>query len=76
MEEIIDLNPDVQRPLIKLNDVFKGCTALIDTGALVPIWTKDVRILEGLGAKLIKKNTEFGGFGGKAEGVFKLLPSN
>ncbi len=73
MEEILDLSPDVQRPLIKLNDIFKGCTALIDTGALIPIWTKDVSVLEDLGAELVRKNVEFGGFGGIAKGDFYRL---
>jgi hypothetical protein len=59
---------DSDRPIVKLDYIFNGCTALIDTGALFPVWTKDTKLLEQLGAKLVKKDVGFNGFGGKAIG--------
>lgn len=73
MEQIFNLDASANRPIILLDNIFNGCTALIDTGALFPIWTKDVRLLEALGAELVKKNVNFGGFGGDAEGdIYKI----
>lgn len=39
----------------RLDDLFPGCTALIDTGALFPVWTKSRELLEALGAENVKK---------------------
>ena len=61
------LNLDVtqQRPVVAL----KNLTALLDTGAYIPVWTDDEEILVSeLGAKLIKENIPFTGFGGIAHG--------
>ncbi|MCM1304106.1 MAG: hypothetical protein NC306_08320 [Butyrivibrio sp.] len=63
----IQLNKNTRRP-IALLDWFRGCRALIDTGALIPIWTaKDTDLIE-LGATLERENISFGGFGGEAAG--------
>lgn len=44
-------------------------TALLDTGAYIPIWTDEEDILVSvLGGKLIKKDVPFTGFGGTACG--------
>ena len=40
MEQIFDLEVSADRPILRLDDLFPGCTALIDTGALFPVWTK------------------------------------
>lgn len=73
MEQIFTLQPGTNRPIIKLDDIFPGCTALIDTGAVFPVWTKDFKLLEGLGAKLYKRDIPFGGFGGITKGdVYKF----
>jgi len=73
VECIFNLRSDTDRPLIILDDIFIGCTALIDTGALIPVWTKEVDLLQAMGAVLEKKDVEFGGFGGKAKGdLYKL----
>lgn len=68
MEQIFNLDASANRPIILLDNIFNGCTALMDTGALFPIWTKDVKLLKALGAELVKKNINFGGFGGNAKG--------
>lgn len=68
MQEILDLYYNTNRPVVKLDHIFKGCAALIDTGASFPVWTKDIALLQALGATLIKENVNFGGFGGTAYG--------
>ena len=64
----IPLDKNVKRPVICLDEMFPGCTALIDTGALIPVWTKDVKVLEALGAEKYKSGIVFGGFGGDTVG--------
>lgn len=68
MEQIFDLEVSADRPILRLDDLFPGCTALIDTGALFPVWTKSRELLEALGAKVVKRNISFSGFGGDACG--------
>ena len=55
-----------QRPVVLLKN---SLTALLDTGAYIPIWTDDedilVSVLDGM---LIKKGVPFTGFGGIAYG--------
>lgn len=46
-----------------------GLTALVDTGAYIPVWTDDEDILVSLlGAELVRKNVQISGFGGVAYG--------
>lgn len=55
-----------QRPVVVVGD---GMTALLDTGAYIPVWTDDESILvEKLGAEMVAKDVSFTGFGGKATG--------
>lgn len=61
------LNKDFQRPIIYLSN-WHGLNALLDTGALFPVWTAPETILPSLGGVLIQKNVVFGGFGGKTHG--------
>ena len=73
MENRYSLQLDVNRPIIQLDNLFPGCTALIDTGAVIPVWTKSVELLRALGAKLYKENVPFSGFGGETKGdLYKL----
>lgn len=67
MQLTLQLDATSRRPVVKL-DWFNGCRALLDTGALFPVWTSDGKLLQQLGAKLEKKEVTFGGFGGKAKG--------
>lgn len=39
MEQRFDLEVSADRPILRLDYLFSGCTALIDTGALFPVWT-------------------------------------
>lgn len=73
MENTYSLQADVNRPIIHLEKLFPGCTALIDTGAVIPVWTKSVELLKELGAKLYKKDMPFSGVGGETKGdMYKL----
>ena len=68
MQITIHLDDKARRPVANLN-WFTGCRALIDTGALFPIWNKSEKVLvEKLGAVLIKKYIKFNGFGGETQG--------
>ena len=72
-EYVFNMQNDADRPIIMLDSIFPGCTALIDTGAIIPVWTKDVELLKELGAQLVKKDVSFSGFGGETKGdLYKL----
>lgn len=56
------LDENHQRPVVKLDN---GLTALLDTGAYIPIWTDDEDIIVSkMGAKLVRKDVPIAGFGG------------
>lgn len=62
----LPLDATQQRPVVLLKN---SLTALLDTGAYIPIWTDEEDILVSvLGDKLIKKDVPFTGFGGTACG--------
>lgn len=62
----LPLDATQQRPVVLLKNTL---TALLDTGAYIPIWTDEEDILVSvLGGKLIKKGVPFTGFGGIAYG--------
>lgn len=61
------LNENFQRPIIYLKNWY-GLNALLDTGALFPVWTATEEVLKGLGGILIKSHIKFSGFGGEATG--------
>ena len=67
MQLTIPLDQYARRPIARL-DWFHDCRALIDTGALFPVWTKNEALLLRLGACLIRKKVAFSGFGGKTSG--------
>ena len=67
IETIIKLDKDARRPIAEL-DWFDGCLAMIDTGAIIPVWTSTDNSLIEIGATLERKDVSFGGFGGEAVG--------
>lgn len=67
MQLDISLDKSARRPIARL-EWFFGCRALIDTGALFPVWTKSESLLVKLGGKLERNNISFSGFGGKTDG--------
>ena len=67
MQLDISLDQSARRPIARL-DWFTGCRALVDTGALFPIWTKSESLLIKLGGRLEKHNVPFSGFVGMTSG--------
>jgi len=56
------LDKKSQRPVVVLKN---GLTALLDTGAYIPVWTDDEDILISfLEAEFIRNNVQMSGFGG------------
>lgn len=69
----LELNKNIQRPVAKLSD-WHQFNAMLDTGALFPVWVDDEEVLIDMGAECINESVEFGGFGGKARGKLYRLP--
>lgn len=68
MQMTIQLDKEARRPIAQI-DWFEGCRALIDTGALFPVWNKsEDALVKKLGAELIRKDVTFKGFGGETQG--------
>lgn len=67
---VFNLDNTVERPLLYLNEIFDGCTGLLDTGALIPMWTKSLDLFLKVFplATLVRKDSIFSGFGGSAYG--------
>lgn len=58
----LKLDSTRQRPVVMLKN---GLTALLDTGAYIPVWTDDEKILTlELGAELVRRDVPLSGFGG------------
>lgn len=68
------LNEKFQRPIIYLNNWYR-LNALLDTGALFPVWTAPEEALISIGATKIKENVKFSGFGGETCGNLYRLKS-
>lgn len=63
---MLKLDKNRQRPVVLLSN---GLTALLDTGAYIPVWTDVEDILvSDMGAELIKENVPLSGFGGSTYG--------
>ena len=69
----LPLQHRTQRPVAHL-DSFYGYDALIDTGALFPIWVAEEATLQELGGELLSAKVQFGGFGGMTSGKLYKLP--
>lgn len=68
MQMTIQLDEEARRPIAQI-DWFEGCRALIDTGALFPVWNKsEDTLVKKLGAELIRRDVTFKGFGGETQG--------
>lgn len=62
----MQLDKHSKRPVIILNNEL---TALLDTGAYIPVWTDDEDILVSkLNGELVRKNVPLSGFGGATSG--------
>ena len=63
-----------QRPVVKLDNFF-GLEAMIDTGAVYPVWMSGEERLLRLGAvKKEKDSVPFGGLGGMTRGALYEIP--
>lgn len=67
------LQRDRQRPTVYLGHMADSY-AMIDTGALFPVWCGDEDILVALGAVPVAYDKSFGGFGGTAKGTIYRIP--
>ncbi|MBO6178857.1 MAG: hypothetical protein J6O04_06775 [Selenomonadaceae bacterium] len=56
-----------QRPVVKLTN-FHGLDAMIDTGALYPVWMAGEGQIRRIGGTKKIENVEFGGLGGMTQG--------
>lgn len=66
----LDMDTSFSRPVVSVNSLFFGCKALIDTGALFPVWTAPEENLKDLGVLLDNKVSygKINGIGGEASG--------
>lgn len=69
----LELIENYQRPVVKLADFF-GLEAMIDTGAMFPIWMKGEESLRRLGSTKKKDSVEIGGLGGMTKGALYEIP--
>lgn len=69
----VSLDESLQRPVMRLADWY-GFDAMLDTGAIFPIWIDSEELLKATGATLVMKEAEFGGIGGRATGNVYQLP--
>ena len=69
----LELYDNIQRPVVYLPDWHKF-NAMLDTGALFPVWVDDEESLKDLGAECLREDVEFGGIGGNAKGKLYRLP--
>lgn len=67
------LDADFQRPVVKLMN-FHGLDAMIDTGAVYPVWMNGEESLSKLGATKNRDSIEFGGLGGMTKGALYKIP--
>ena len=70
----MNLIKSIQRPVIRL-DSFHGIRAMLDTGAIYPVWVAPERSLVSLcHVTLERKGISFSGFGGSTQGNLYKLP--
>ena len=70
---ILELDPTYQRPVVTLDNFF-GIDAMIDTGAVYPIWMNGEERLQRLGAVKKQESVPFGGLGGMTSGALYEIP--
>ena len=62
------------RPIVYLENFF-GIDALLDTGANIPVWVDEERLLQEIGGVKIRENFIFSGFGGSTQGSLYRIPA-
>lgn len=68
----LGLDDNALKPIVILENM-NNFHALLDTGAVCPVWTDDESSLQKLGGRYIKE-VSFGGFGGRTKGNLYVLP--
>ena len=63
----------VQRPIVFLAEFFQ-LDAMLDTGAVLPVWVEDEEMLKAMGAVPIAFHQPFGGLGGTTTGPLYRIP--
>ena len=67
------LSEDSDRPIVALQNL--GISALLDTGARLPVWVGSINLLRVLlQARLFKSAVQFEGFGGSCFGDLYIIP--
>ena len=69
----LSLLDNAQRPIAKLENFFR-IRALLDTGAVIPVWVRDETDLKAIGGVPIAYNQMFSGFGGETVGTLYKIP--
>ena len=69
----LELDELEQRPIVHMGGT-PSLDAMLDTGAVFPIWVADELLLQKLVAIMTKKCVPFGGFGGTTTGNLYTLP--
>ncbi len=64
----LPLMNNAQRPIARLESFFR-LRAMLDTGAVLPVWTEDEDLLRRIGGIPVATNQPFGGFGGMTTGT-------
>ncbi|MBR2216444.1 MAG: retropepsin-like domain-containing protein [Selenomonadaceae bacterium] len=70
----LELSAVAQRPIAILNQP-NVVNAMLDTGALFPIWVDDEKWLCKLGGTFERADVPFGGFGGMTKGNLYRIPN-
>ena len=63
----LELRENDQRPIVIIQRP-KLLYAMLDTGAIFPVWTAAEKLLQESGGELAEKDKPFGGFGGMTKG--------
>ena len=69
----LELSEDEPRPIVRMKQPFEF-DAMLDTGAVFPVWIESEELLKNFGGKLVAQNQSFGGFGGMTTGNVYRLP--
>ena len=69
----LPLTKKSQRPVVILEEFFH-LNAMLDTGAVLPVWVKNEDFLVKIGGIPVAYNQPFGGFGGMTTGTLYKLP--
>ena len=70
----LELNPAFQRPVINLANFYE-IDAMIDTGAVYPVWMTGEERIKRIGAVKIRDSVPFGGLGGMTKGALYEIPA-